>query len=359
MSAPELREILMSLGVVNDADNRVPRHFGDPAAEYSAASESVGLADLSHRGRLEITGKDRIRFVNNLCTNDVAKAADGTGCEAFFLDAKGRVIDYATLFILGDSLWLDLDPDRIGPFVKHLDRYIIREDVQLNDRSEETALLHVVGPRAAEVLARVNIVLGAHFQHSAAVIGGVPCHAFRRDRSIHLGCDIVVPAAEVGIVWQVLWDAGQIAGVRAVGMEALEVLRVEAGIPAMGKEVTEAHFPQEFARDSIAISFNKGCYIGQETVARIDAYGHVNRLLRGLTWSGPAESLIGNKVFLDDKEMGVLTSAVASPHFGRAIGLAVLRAGGNEPGKQVVVGTSSEKIAATVVSLPFESSAPA
>ncbi|MFO0947484.1 MAG: glycine cleavage T C-terminal barrel domain-containing protein [Planctomycetota bacterium] len=355
MGTQKLREMLDALGALRRPEDSVPVHFGDPAAEYEAANEIVGLTDISSRGRLEITGKDRVRLVNNLCTNDIPKTEPGSGREAFFLDAKGRIIDYAVVFVLADSLWLDLAPGRAGSLIKHLDRYIIREDVQLHDRSLNTASFHLIGPKAEEVLQRVNIALGTNLQHAAAVIGGATCHAFRRDRSVQPGYDIVVDLEDAPTVWSILWDAGQIAGIRPVGSQVMEVLRVEAGIPEMGKEVTDANFPQEFGRDPQAISFTKGCYIGQETVARIDAYGHVNRQLRGLIWHGPADPLVGHKVYFGDKEMGSVASAVASPKTGNSLGLAVLRTGGNEPGAEVVVKAAADEVRATVASLPFSS----
>lgn len=330
-------------------------HFGDTTGEYHACTGHAGIADLSARGRLEVTGKDRVRFLHNTCTNDINTLPVGQGCEAFFLDAKGRVLFYATIFAGEESISIDIDPGQVEALLKHLDRYIIREDVQLHDRSTATTLIHVLGPQAGAVLSRCadrSLAAFVNLAHAACMIADVSCQARRHDRSVLPGFDILMPDEHAPAIWQALRAAG---GERLwpVGLQTLEVLRIEAGIPSAGKEVGADNIPQELGRNSQAISFTKGCYIGQETVARVDAMGHVNRMLRGLTYSAAGPALVGALIKTGDKEIGRLGGSEFSPRLGLQVGLSVLRIGGGQPGAKVILGSPDGPIDATVCALPI------
>ena len=334
-------------------DQRLP--FGIDEAEYRATTETVGLADLSQRTRLELTGADHVKFVNNLCTNDVVKLPIGAGCEFFLLDVKGRTLARAIAFKSAEALRIDAEPGRGPDLVKHFEHYLITEDVRVTDRTDATTQLFVTGPRAEAVLRRAadRDLPTCLYEHAAPVVAGVVCELRRCDRSVHSGYDVVAPTEHRQTLCRALEEAGRVEGLRSVGPNVLEALRVEAGLPVDGKEVTDKGLAQELDRTEQSISFVKGCYLGQETVARLDAHGHVNKLLRGLILDGSVAASFGARILDGDKEVGTLTSCVWSPRFGRLIALAILRAGSNDPGQRLSIESDSGLVSAVVGALPF------
>lgn len=329
-------------------------YFGEPRAEYEAARNGLAIADLSERGRVEVGGDDRVKFLNNLSTNDIPKIAVGGGAEAFFLDARGRILDYAALFCLPRSIWIDTEPGRASLLVKHLDKYLIREKVTLTDKSPETAQFHLAGPKAPALVSRATeseCPELANLEHMERTIGGRTCQVRCYARSLGGGFDIVVSSENATDVAGRLWSLGSELGITAIGQETLELLRVEAGLPRYGVDISETNFPQEMNRDEQAISFTKGCYIGQETVARIDSYGHVNRILRGVALKEPTDLTLPVALQAGSKEAGSLTSLTLLPGKPGMIGLAILRKGSDMPGTKLQVnGVSTE---AVVCELPF------
>lgn len=342
------------LGATLTDDGQPLTYGSDRSAEYLAASQHAGLADLSNRGKVEVQGKDRVQLLHNLSTNDVKKLPAGRGCEAFFLDAKGRIREYGTIFNTGDSHWIDTPAGRASDLVRHLDRYVIREDVTLHDRSQEYVQLHLVGPKAAAVLAQLGIEQASGWENLTienVELAGTTCQLRRQDRSIYPGYDLLVPVDVCLSVWDLLIEA---SGLKPIGMETMEVLRMEAGIPAPGREIGEENFPQEMAREKQAVSFNKGCYIGQETVARLDTYGHINWILRGLIVDGDEPPQVGTPVQVGDASIGTISSSGFSFRLGKPVALAVLRYQQSQPGTHVTLGTEgSSGISAVVAELPL------
>lgn len=323
-------------------------------AAYDAARRRIGLANISRWDRVEVAGKDRAKLIGNLCTNEIVKLPTETGCEAFFLNAKGKVIDYGMIYSVGESLWIDLEPTRGVLMVKHLDRYIFREDVQLHDRSESHAQIHLAGPKGIELLSLLK--LNGELPDRAVVAldwEGTPIQIRRRARSIEGGVDIVIPAEHAVELWSRLLEAGKPLGLEVMGEDVLETLRIEASLPRFGMEVTEENLPQEIGRDKEAISFHKGCYIGQETVARLDAYGHVNKILRGFEAVAGSSFQPGQALFKEGKQIGVIASAVDSPRWNKRVGMGVVRVAGVDVGSTVEAQTPNGSAAVKVVALPF------
>lgn len=358
MSKHPLAETLKRLGAIfapESADGLPPvaLHFGDELSEYQEATSSVGLADLSARARLELTGDDRCKFLNNLCTNDIVILAPGASCEAFFLDARGRILDFVTVFQLPESIWIDAEPGRGAFLLRHLDKYRIREKVEFHDRTQSHAQLHLTGPAAEEVVAKALAapVELARYGHRLGKIGHHECQIRQHERSVHAGFDIVTEADHAEAVWKALLHAGREDDILPIGQAVLEVLRIEAGLPIYGKDFSD-NLAQEIGRDARAISFNKGCYLGQETVARLDAMGHVNKLLRGLSFEHDGTVAIGAKVRRENADLGVVSSTTFSPALGRRIALGVLRVVA-EPGSIVAVEAPAGPLNATVTNLPI------
>jgi tRNA-modifying protein YgfZ len=343
----------------------MPAHYGDALAEYRQALDGAALFDASRRGKLELTGPDAPAFLHNLCTNDVANLPLGAGCEAFFTTAKAKVLFRVLIYHLRldggrDALAIDCAPGRAADLAKHLDRYLIAEQVEIADRTEEYAQFHLAGPQARSVLERA---LGDpvpdldELQHMERTFGAnATCHVRKHSPLGVPGYDVVcLPgrAAEVGRFLTA-------AGAKPAGLDAYELLRVEAGTPLDGVDFDENRFVVEVGRTPQAISYAKGCYLGQEPIVMArDRAGHVNRTLLGLKFTdggGPAPP--GSKVLRGDAEAGVTASSVASPRLGAAVALAYvrrghLRRGHQEPGTAVEVETPDGKRPAEVRALPL------
>jgi folate-binding protein YgfZ len=321
-------------------------HFGDPAAEYEALATAAGLVDLSERTRIELTGEDRAKFLHNLCTNEVRKLPPGAGSEAFLCDARGHVLFHVFIICRPESLIVETMPGEGARLLAHLDRYLIREQVALVDRSPETCELLIAGPFAAATIGKL-------------AANALPTERLGNDAIEIAGCNaIVVSAAWIGVEGFLLigdradgaklWQALQAAGARPCGAEALETARIEAGFPWYGVDISDKNLPQEVARDSQAISFVKGCYLGQETVARIDALGHVNKSLVGVKFLSKEAPQPGAELKVAEQTVGEVTSGCFSPRFNAPLALAYLRRGHNQPGAKL----ESAHGAAAVVKLP-------
>ncbi len=355
-----LHDVAAQAGAVfaDSAGWLVPAHYGEVLAEYGQARNGAALFDLSHRGKVEVAGADAGSFLHNLTTNDVKGLAIGAGCEAFVTTPTAKVVDHFTLYhvlLSGDreAFFLDLEPGRAERLIQHLDRYVISEAVEFADRTREFAHLHLAGPQVKAVLEKALLDevpdLGP-LQHMVRTFGERGhSHVRRHDPLALPGYDVVCLRAFATNVWGLLLRAGA----RPAGLEAYDVLRVEAGTPAFGADVDENRFVVEVGRVAEAISYSKGCYLGQEPIVMARDRGQVQRTLLGLKLSGEEPAPRGSKVFRDGKEVGVTASSVVSPALGQPIALAYVRRGSQEPGTVVEVETSGARRAAEVVPLPF------
>lgn len=303
--------------------NAAPLDFGDMAGEEAALHVGAGVSCCLDRAQVALRGADRASFLHNLCTNDIKKLTDGAGCEAFLLNAQGKTLGHVYVFAEEEQLVLDTVAGQ-GEFLsKHLDRYLIREKVEIVPLSEQHDLL-LAGAGAAAAIEKLGIsaLPSAHGAHLRAKLG---------ERSVAIRkVDLagvnswLISCARDGV--EDVWNKLIAAGVQACGSAAAAAARIAAGTPLFGREITDANLPQELNRDNKAISFTKGCYLGQETVARIDALGHVNRLLVGLCGVGEQAPPVGAELFLEDgKQIGAITSAAYSHYFAGPIALGFVR----------------------------------
>lgn len=326
-----------------------PLEFGDFAGEYAALESGAALIDFSARTRIEFTGDDRASFLHNLCTNEVRKLPAGAGCEAFLADARGHLVGHLFILCRPASLLVETVPGEEAKLLAHFDRYLIREKVQLAGRSASEAELLLAGPRAAEILSHLTKV-----ELPAERLGNVETEL--------AGCAVLIARVEItrsgGFLifcahsdGAAVWRALHAAGARPCGQRALEAARIEAGFPWYGIDLSDKNLPQEAARDALAISFVKGCYLGQETVARIDALGHVNKSLVGVKFSGNCLPEPGLELTAGGQPAGQVTSASFSPRFQGPLALAYVRRGLTQPGTQL----ESSLGAAEVVSLSDQS----
>jgi len=305
-------------------------------AQYRQLREECGLL-VRERGFIDVLGPDGAEYLQGQLTNDVEAVGVGEGQYAALLDRKGHMqADLRVLRVGEDAILLDTEPATKDAALRHLTMYSIGRDVQVADATEERGAISLIGPRAAEIAATPPL---PEFANEATTVAGVDVVAVgTRD-----GIDLRLPLAERDRVIAALTDAGAVE----VSPEAVEILRVEAGVPRFGAEMDPATMPAEAAIVEDAVSFTKGCYVGQETVARLHYKGKPNRHLRGLRLSGAAAP--GAALRLGEKEVGTLGGAVVSPAHG-PIGLAIVRREA-EPGAELSVG--EDGVTAEVVALPF------
>lgn len=307
-------------------------------AQYRQLREECGLLDRTGRGGIAVLGPDGAEYLQGQLTNDVEALAVGEGQYAALLDRKGHMqTDLRVLRAGAEEILLDLEPQAKDAALRHLTMYSIGRDVRVVDATEERVIVSLIGPRAAEIAATPPL---PEFANESATVAGTPVLAVgTRD-----GIDLFFPVAERERVIAALLEAGAVE----VSPEAVEIIRVEAGVPRFGAEMDTATMPAEASIVEDAVSFTKGCYIGQETVARLHYKGKPNRHLRGLRLSGAA--VPGAALRLGEKEVGTLGGAVVSPAHG-PIGLAIVRREA-EPGTELSVG--EDGVTAEVVALPFD-----
>ena len=304
--------------------------------EYEILTTGCALVDRSERGKLALTGSDAREFLNGQVTNDVEALAPGGGCYAAFLTHKGKMLGDLRILETGDELLLDTERVSLQPLFDMIRRFSIGHDVQLHKRTLETALFSLVGPRAGEI---VPVVPAPEHAHVVVEVGGAQVRIVDTDD----GVDVLCAAGDAEAVRAALVAAGA----TAVSEEAAEVVRVERGRPRYGIDMDDGTIPQEAALNDRAVSFTKGCYVGQETVARLHWKGKPNRHLRGLRLSAAAET--GDELRLGEKAVGRIGSAVVSPAHG-PIALAIVRREAS-PGDTLAVGDGG--VTAVVVELPF------
>jgi folate-binding protein YgfZ len=325
-------------------------------ADYRAACERAALFDQSSRGMIELIGKDALLFLHNLCTNDVKNLPLGAGCEAFLCTAKAKVVAYIALSHIRDGerdvVWLDCEPGQAESVFNYLNHYLISEQVELADRSGNVALLHLCGPEAQAILSRA---LGkpfsalAEWQHHTESLPEVgTCHFRRHDPLGVAGFDVFCAHETASRLAQLLTAAGAIPA----GEQTHEILRVEAGTPVYGKDIDHDRAVMEVGRTRQAISYTKGCFLGQEPIVMARDRGHVNRTLLGIQLSEGEPLAHGTKLSKDGTEVGQVTSSVRSPQFG-LIALAYVKRGFQEPGTALRVEPPLDSWTATVTSLPF------
>lgn len=305
--------------------------------QYRAMREASGLLDRSERAKLLVEGAAGAEFLQGQLTNDIEALDAGTGCYAALLDRKGHMqADLRVLRLSPLSIWLDTEALAGEAVRRHLELYRVGREVELRDASDKDAILSVIGPQAAALVK--GAPCGAEYTHTKLELGGIECRAVVTD----IGIDLIVAAAAAEALGETLIDAGT----EPVSLAAAEIVRVESGRPRFGAEMTNATIPEEAGINDRAVSLTKGCYIGQETVARLHYKGKPNRHLRGLQLDSEAGS--GTVIRLGDRDIGKLGSAVLSPALG-PIGLAILRREATL-GDEVLLDQSAR---AEVVELPF------
>jgi tRNA-modifying protein YgfZ len=306
-------------------------------AQYRQLREECGLLDRSARGKLLLRGAEATEYLQGQLTNDVEALEAGGGCYAALLDRKGHMqADMRVLRLVEDEIWIDTETEALEATRRHLQMYKIGRDVELEEVTPTRAILSLIGPRSAELAGSPPL---PEFASDLVSLDGSECLAV----GTALGIDLITAASEADQLRAALGAVGA----PEVGPEAVEILRIEAGTPRFGAEMDSSTMPAEAGIVETAVNFEKGCYIGQETVARLHYRGKPNRRLRGLQLSGLAAP--GTELKLGDKEVGRIGGSAVSPLRG-PIALAILRREA-QPGAELAVG--EDGVTARVVDLPF------
>jgi folate-binding protein YgfZ len=344
-------------GELNGA--QVVSDYGDTPAEHAALRNSAGVLDLSFRSRLCLTGADRVRFLHGQITNDVKRLRPGEGCYAALVTAKGKMQSDLNLFNLPDELLLDFEPGLMEIVSRRLEQFIVADDVQVVDVAPLYGLLSVQGPKADSVASALGLfpeMPAKPFQLVRAGDSTVgELYLMNQPRLGSTGIDLFVPTNSLGAVADKLIATARAVGGRPCGWSAFEIGRVEAGIPRFGADMDETHLPLECGIEARAVSYSKGCYIGQEVINRIHSIGHVNRELRGLRLPDDLTSLPvkGDKLMHAGKEVGTITSAVKSLAFKANLALGYLRREAIAAATGLVLSAPDGNHPVTVVGLPF------
>ncbi len=316
------------------------------AAEHRALLEGCGLLDRSERGKLALSGPGAVEFLNGQVTNELTTLSPGEGCYAAFLTHKGKMLGDLRILAVGEpgaqtpvELLLDTERSALQALFDMIRRFKVGYEVELHKRTLERGLLSLVGPDAATVAGATALGEIEH-SHADVEIDGIAAVAVRTD----VGVDLLCEAADTERLSVAVRERGAVP----VSEEAAECLRIERGRPRYGIDLDDGVIPQEAGLNERAVSFTKGCYVGQETVARLFYKGKPNRHLRGLRLSAPAVS--GDELLLGERPVGRVGSATVSPRLG-PIALALVRREA-EPGSILSVGESGGS--AEVLELPFD-----
>ena len=334
----------------------VPWRFQSTVEEYRALQTGAGLADVSFLATLACAGADRAAFLHRLLTNDVQRLSPGQGCRAALLTPTAKVLAELLLLADPDTLWLLCDLTRAETALAALERYHFAESVTLANRERCWAALALQGPRTLACLSTLTgatIALPQPGSHQRAELDGIPVRLVRHSVA---GCGVgvvcLIEAAQAEPVWTWLCARGAAAGLRPVGWDALNTLRIESGEPWSGVDVTEANLLPETGLDAATVSETKGCYVGQEIVARMRTYGSANKKLMGLLLEGEASAAPGDPIVRDGEALGAITSACVSLALHRPIALGYVKRGAYEPGTRVEVVSRAGRVPATVARFP-------
>jgi len=302
-------------------------------AGYDALRSTAAWLDLSGRGKIVVTGEDRARLLHAMTTNQIQELQPGDGCYAFFLNAQGRILADANVFCRQNDFLLDVEPEERAPLLEHLDKFIIADDVTLEDGTSRIATVDLEGPEALALAARMGVPISenqpekplAHTLWNEVVVARVSFTGAP-------GLRFFIPTDQKPRVMELLQEAGA----REASVDAARVVRLEHFKPRFGEDIFTTTLSQE-TQQMHAVNFNKGCYIGQEIVERVRSRGLVHRLLAGVEIDSTEVPAADTRLFQGEENAGKMASAAFSPALGKVVGLAYLRRELAEPGTALTV----------------------
>ena len=335
----------------------MPVHYGDVAAEHRAVREAVGIADLSHRGKLRVTGEDRVKWLQSVISNDILPLQPGQGLYSSLLTHKGKMLTYFRLYMHSDTVIVE-DVGEIGEATfQALRKFLLYgTKAKMENCAETWGLLLVSGPKATQVIQSafgVDVTDLKPVDFVTAQIGGHSALVLRTEETGEVDIEVLLPVESLLTAWTSALQAGAKFGIRAIGTQAREALRMEAGLPKVGPDLNEEIVPPEANLEGKAFSLNKGCYPGQEVVARMDTYGNVRRKLVGLVLQDSVVPSHRAKLYSGDREVGWISSAIHSPQFNKTIAFGFPLRDFSTAGTELTVEWGGSKHTATVHALPF------
>ncbi len=319
--------------------------FGDAGAEFAALRGGCGVYDLGFRAKISLSGGDRVRWLNGMVTNNIRDLPVGQGLYAFLLNPQGHILGDLYAYNRGESIVVDTDRGQAEKILRTFDHYIIMDDVEVANLSEQLTALGIAGPKAHEVMQKAGIdlpdlqPLQVDEMKCDCDCGCLNCTIVRTDDAIE-SYEIWLTAEHVRPLWNQLVKAGA----SPTGSEAMELQRIVSGIPRYGVDIRERDLPQE-TEQARALNFNKGCYVGQEIVERIRSRGAVHRKFMGFVIEGAPQIAAGMKIVSGDKEVGEITSAVSPPGTNKTVALGYVRREVGMPGREVSIGSAKAVVA--------------
>jgi len=339
----------------------MPKVFANIKAEYLAGKGTVGVADRSHHGRLRLTGAKRLDLLHRITTNHVKALGPGEGAETVLCTDKGRIVDDLHVYADEDAATLLTSPNMAAAVKEAIEKVRFRDDVQIEDITAATAMITLHGPesgRFLDWLARTEVKETKLHHWRRLTIDGTEVMAARTGGIGTTGFHLITEAAAGNALWRAIFKEGESYGVNPMGSEAAEMLRVEFGVPAYGRELTEEFNPLE-ARLNAAVHWDKGCYTGQEVINRLDSRNKIQKLLTGFLVDRGGVPEPRSRVFIGDEEVGVITSVVPSLDLRGIIALGYIRTASDVAGTRVEIKTAGDVIGAEVAALPFKAKAQA
>ena len=319
--------------------------LGNGTAGYTGLRQHAAWLDLSARGKIRVTGEDRARLLHAMTTNQVEKLKPGEGCYAFFLNAQGRILGDVNLFCFEDYFLLDTEPETHHKLFEHLDRYIIADDVTIEDQTERTCTIAVEGPEARAMLTNLGAPIPespywtAYFEIGTADPGQAMTIVAGVSSTGSDGYFLIAPVEHKAELIARLTEAGAVAATSEDG----RVVRLEHGVPRYGDEITERYLVQETGQMQ-AVSFTKGCYLGQEIVERVRSRAQIHRVLRRVEIDSATVPDAGAALKSGEAPAGEIVSAVFSPELGKIVALAYVRTPFAEPGTEISLGDTVARV---------------
>ena len=316
----------------------LPANYGDAAREYKFARETAGLIDKNYRALLSLAGADRVRYLNAMLTNNIRDLAAGQGTISLLLSPQGRILAEVETYALSDRLLCASHAMIRERLAATLEKFIIMDDVTLEDITDRMGTLAIEGPEAPAIVREIcgfDLNSLPELGHTEATITGMACRVVRRMPGGVPSAEFLVERKHLTALWNLLLEKARKHGGGPVGYDALNVLRLEAGIPWYGYDFDENQIPHQAALEATHINFTKGCYTGQEIVERVRSQGNVQRRRVMLRFSGEAVPPRGEPLFAGQAEVGFVTRAARSPKLKAVIGMGYVRREQIQPGSKV------------------------
>ena len=340
-------------------DWEISEHYGDPIQEHLAVRKGVGIADLSSRGKILITGEDRVSWLHSIISNDILSLKPGQGVYSTLMNHKGKILAYFRVLVLEGSVLVEDVGEVDEATYRHFRKFLLfGTKAKIENMLEQWGILLISGPQAGQLIKDtlgVDIRQMKSLESQMVNVQGHQVLMATTEETGEFDVELYIPAPSLSVIWDKLWAVGKSLDLHPVGRLALDSLRIEAGIPHIGPDLNEDIVPPEANLQEKAFSLSKGCYPGQEVVARMDTYGAVKRRLVGLMFEKDSKCIPerGAKIFHGDREVGWVSSASYSPTLNRSLAFGFPLRDFSKPDTKLSVDIQGQRLAATVHSLPF------